>query len=58
MECPVVAVCTTATYVRQRRDRRPLPADSLICDADILLPTNGRLVNMVKNRNGVTQLDW
>jgi hypothetical protein len=37
---------------------RPLPADPLVAAADILLQTNGRQVDMIKNRHGATHLNW
>jgi hypothetical protein len=35
-----------------------LPTDPLVAAADILVQTNGRYIDMVKNRHGTTHLYW
>jgi hypothetical protein len=37
---------------------RPLPTDPLVAAADILLQTNSRYIDMIKNRHGMTHLNW
>lgn len=62
---PVILACTTWTSPGSGRrgsslggGGRALPADPLVAAADILLRTNGRYPEMVKNRHGRTQLHW
>jgi hypothetical protein len=66
MQTPVLTTCTEWVYPGshpQHRDRRSstdrsLPTDALVAAADILLQTNGRYVEVVKNRHGATRLHW
>lgn len=56
---PILTICTPVMPdgpTRRRHDHRALPLDRLVENADILLRTNGRLTNMVKNRHGITNL--
>ena len=64
IHAPIVLTCVTWTgrkrgYRHNLPDHgRELPADPLVAAADVMLRTNGRYPEMVKNRHGLTQLAW
>jgi hypothetical protein len=61
---PILVTCTEWIYpgsarrYRHAAPARALPTDPLVAAADILLQTNGRYIDMVKNRHGTTHLYW
>lgn len=66
MHAPVLTTCTEWVYPAAQPLRRParsstqrsLPTDPLVAAADVLIQTNGRYAEMVKNRHGMTRLHW
>jgi len=57
LDLPVLLTCTPVLPTDAGpRDTRPLPLDRLVENADVLLRTNGRLTEVVKNRHGLTRL--
>jgi hypothetical protein len=66
VQTPVLTTCTEWVYPAARPPQRParsstqrsLPTDPLVAAADVLIQTNGRYAEMVKNRHGMTRLHW
>ena len=57
LDLPVLVTCTPVLPTEDEpHDTRPLPVDHLVANADVLLRTNGRLTEVVKNRHGLTRL--